>query len=95
METETTVVEQEKHQEGTDTLATVILMIVSVFSPFVGLAVGAALRLTGSEESKRLGTTCMIIGGILSALRILFMMFFMFLYFIMIIGIIAATNGSH
>jgi hypothetical protein len=95
MDTETEVIAQDQEpQSSPDMLATVILIIVAVFSPLVGLATGAALRLTGSEEVKKTGTTCMMIGGILWAMQVLSFLFIMMIYLVIaIIAIVAATAG--
>jgi hypothetical protein len=96
METETEVVVQDQeHKPGTDILATIIVIIVSVFSPLVGLAAGAVLRLTGSEEARKTGTTCMLIGGILWAMQMLFFLFMMMIYFVAIIIAIVAATAAH
>lgn len=98
MEQETTVAiePQENRPEKPDMLATIAVIIASVFSPFIGIAVGAALRLTGSDEVKKTGTTCMLIGGILWAMQMLTFLFIMMVYFVMIFVLIAATSGhSH
>ena len=94
MEQETPVVIEEQ-QNGTDMLATIVLIIVAVFSPLVGLATGAALRLTGSEYGRKTGTTCMIIGGILWAIQMLFVLFIVMIYFVIIIIAIAAASAAH
>jgi len=58
----TEVAPQVERQEEADILGIIVVYILSVLAPTIGLAVGAALRLTGSAPVKRVGTICMIIG---------------------------------
>jgi hypothetical protein len=92
MEQETAVA-VEPQETKPDMLATIAVIIASVFQPLIGIAVGAALRLTGSDEVKKTGTTCMLIGGILWAMQMLTFLFIMMAYFVMIFVVIAATSA--